>query len=229
MAVKWTENMRKMANEAILKKLTIKPTPAQLDARTEYGDDGVARYSDSDGNTFEFNILLHENNAENTENTGTGESAASTNDQKNTENTDTKLHPRAPIFGQRGTGRTNTFLGIPVTKTSIAQVAHDVNRAFCQSIGDSSQPTWEDAPEWQKASALNGVDFHLNNPEADPSQSHENWLKQKEAEGWKYGPVKNPETREHPCYLPYDQLPVEQRSKDYLFKQVVNSLKPFLK
>ena len=108
---------------------------------------------------------------------------------------------------------------------NIAQVAHEINKAFCESIGDNSQPTWGDAPEWQKSSAINGVKFHLENPNAGPDESHKSWLKQKEEEGWKYGPVKNPETKEHPCFVSYDELPVNQRSKDYLFKQVVHSLK----
>lgn len=108
---------------------------------------------------------------------------------------------------------------------NIAQVAHEINKAFCESIGDNSQPTWKDAPEWQKSSAINGVKFHLENPNAGPDESHKSWLKQKEEEGWKYGPVKNPETKEHPCFVSYDELPVNQRSKDYLFKQVVHSLK----
>lgn len=115
-----------------------------------------------------------------------------------------------------------------MTKENVAQVAHEINKAFCASIGDDSQPTWEDAPEWQKSSAVNGVQFHIDNPEASPSASHESWLKQKEDEGWKYGEVKNPETKEHPCFVPYEQLPVEQRSKDYLFKQVIHSLNPFI-
>lgn len=106
----------------------------------------------------------------------------------------------------------------------IAQVAHEINKAFCSSIGDDSQPEWKDAPQWQKDSAIVGVQFHLDNPDASPSASHENWLKQKEEEGWKYGEVKNPETKEHPCFVSYENLPVEQRSKDYLFKQVIHSL-----
>ena len=112
-----------------------------------------------------------------------------------------------------------------MNKEQIAQVAHEINRAFCQSIGDGSQPYWEYAPDWQKSSAINGVQFHLDNPEASPSASHDSWLKQKEEEGWKYGLIKNPETKEHPCYVPYDELPTEQKSKDYLFKQIVHSLK----
>lgn len=115
-----------------------------------------------------------------------------------------------------------------MTKENIAQVAHEINQAFCASIADNSQPSWEDAPEWQKSSAVNGVQFHIDNPEASPSASHDSWLKQKEEEGWKYGPVKDAEAKEHPCFVPYDQLPVEQRSKDYLFKQVVHSLKMYL-
>lgn len=115
-----------------------------------------------------------------------------------------------------------------MSTANIAQVAHEINKAFCASIGDDSQPEWADAPEWQKNSAIKGVEFHLANPDASPAASHESWLKQKEEEGWKYGPVKNPNTKEHPCFVPYDQLPVEQRSKDYLFKQVIHSLKPFL-
>lgn len=114
-----------------------------------------------------------------------------------------------------------------MTIIEIAQVAHEINKAFCESIGDSSQPSWNDAPDWQKSSAINGVKFHFENPDASPSASHDSWLKQKEEEGWKYGPVKNPETKEHPCFVPYNELPTEQKSKDFLFKQVIHSLKKF--
>jgi len=88
----------------------------------------------------------------------------------------------------------------------IAQVAHEINRAYCQAIGDMSQPLWEDAPKWQKESAISGVDFHLSNPDALPSHSHESWMRQKTEEGWKYGPAKDPEKKEHPCYVPYNQF-----------------------
>lgn len=115
-----------------------------------------------------------------------------------------------------------------MTLNDIAKVAHELNKAYCEAIGDNSQTSWENAPEWQKLSAIKGVDFHIENPDASPSASHESWMKQKTDEGWKYGPVKNAETKEHPCYVPYDQLPVEQRAKDYIFRQVVHSLKPHL-
>lgn len=115
-----------------------------------------------------------------------------------------------------------------MTVESIAQVAHEINKAYCESIGDFSQPMWQEAPEWQRSSAINGVKFHIDNPNASPSASHEKWLEQKIEEGWKYGAVKNPEAKEHPAFMPYDQLPEKEKSKDFLFKQIVHSLKNYL-
>lgn len=106
----------------------------------------------------------------------------------------------------------------------IARVCHEVNRAYCAAIGDNSQPKWEDALEWQRKSAIAGVVFTLDNPEAPPSASHESWLAEKQRDGWKYGAVKDPEKKEHPCFVPYEQLPQEQRVKDYLLQAVVKAL-----
>lgn len=107
---------------------------------------------------------------------------------------------------------------------AIAKVCHQANKAFCESIGDHSQPDWENAPEWQQKSAIEGVKFNIANPYAPASASHDSWLKVKEADGWKYGPVKDAEKKEHPCFVPYEQLPVEQQLKDHLFKSIVKGL-----
>lgn len=106
----------------------------------------------------------------------------------------------------------------------IAKVAHEANRAYCETIGDQSQLPWSEAPTWQHKSALDGVLAVLRNPSITSAESHANWLSHKEAEGWKYGPVKNPETREHPCYVPYTELPADQQVKNHLFRHVVLAL-----
>ena len=106
----------------------------------------------------------------------------------------------------------------------IARVCHEANRAYCSTIGDNSQVDWYHCPAWQRDSAIGGVKFHILNPGASASASHENWLREKQAAGWGYGPVKDESTRSHPCFLPYNQLPLEQRRKDYLFKAVVEAL-----
>ena len=106
----------------------------------------------------------------------------------------------------------------------VARVCHEVNRAYCESIGDMSQPKWEDAPDWQKESAYNGVRYHSENPNSEPADSHNNWRAEKEADGWVYGDVKDPEKKTHPCMVDYDDLPQAQKTKDYLFIAVVRSM-----
>lgn len=115
-----------------------------------------------------------------------------------------------------------------MTIQSLARAAHQINKAYCESIGDHSQVDWEQAPEWQKESAIVGVQFHINNPNATPEDSHKEWFALKESQGWKYGPVKDPEKKEHPCMVSYEQLDQSQRSKDYLFRAVVHNLLGYL-
>jgi hypothetical protein len=110
------------------------------------------------------------------------------------------------------------------TPELIAEICHNVNKAYCESQNDFSQPTWEEAPEWQKSSAINGVKFALES-DRTPEEMHESWLKQKLEEGWVWGKVKDPDFKTHPCMMRYDQLPKYQRTKDSLFKAVVDSFK----
>lgn len=104
----------------------------------------------------------------------------------------------------------------------IAERCHEANKTYCESIGDNSQLSWDKAPDWQKKSAVTGVQFHIENPKAGPSGSHESWLAEKEKDGWKYGEVKDPEKKTHPCYVPFAELPEEQRLKDVIFTSIVH-------
>jgi hypothetical protein len=106
----------------------------------------------------------------------------------------------------------------------IARVCHEANRAYCLALGDKSQKPWEKAPEWQRASAIEGVKFHIANPGAPASASHENWMKQKAADGWIFGEAKDEEKKTHPCMVAFDKLPVEQQAKDHIFAGIVAAL-----
>ena len=104
----------------------------------------------------------------------------------------------------------------------LAASAHMANRAYCIALGDSSQPTWESAPEWMKTSAINGAKGVLAGN--SPRESHELWLSEKLATGWKYGQYKNIDKKEHPCCRPYNELPSVQQLKDYIFVATVRSV-----
>lgn len=107
---------------------------------------------------------------------------------------------------------------------SIARVCHEINRGYCQALGDFSQAPWEDAPDWQKDSAIIGVRLHIGNPTAGPEASHESWMAEKVAAGWVYGDIKDETEKTHPCMVPFSDLPKDQQAKDFLFRATVHAL-----
>lgn len=106
-----------------------------------------------------------------------------------------------------------------------ARICHEVNRAFCAHLGDYSQKPWEDAPEWQRESAIAGVRWRLENPDAPDSAQHDSWMAAKIADGWSWGEVKDAGKKTHPDILPYEQLTPGARTKDALFVSIVNAAK----
>jgi hypothetical protein len=110
----------------------------------------------------------------------------------------------------------------------VAAICHAANREYCHHIGDDTQPSWANAPIWHQTSMIAGVAFHMRTPDSKPEHSHECWLAQKQADGWVWGPVKDPAAKQHPCMLPYSELPAEQRTKDLLFLSIVRALQPMI-
>lgn len=105
----------------------------------------------------------------------------------------------------------------------IARICHETNRAYCQSIGDDSQKSWEEAEQWQRDSAIKGVNLLLANSEMTPKLQHIAWCQEKLDAGWSYGPFKDVARKEHPCLITYEALPLAQKIKDFLFQGIVRA------
>lgn len=101
-----------------------------------------------------------------------------------------------------------------------ARIVHDVNRVYCEAMGDYSQKSWEEAPDWQREATFAGI----KNPVVDGQKRHELWMQDKLDKGWIYGPVKDGSKKTHPDLIPYDQLSIESRRKDWLVSAVVAAL-----
>ncbi|MBM4525166.1 hypothetical protein GS462_11160 [Rhodococcus hoagii] len=105
----------------------------------------------------------------------------------------------------------------------IARVTHEANRAIQIATSDPAvSPHWEEAPAWQRESALDGVQKALAGATAE--QLHESWCDFKRAAGWVLGQAKDEALRTHPCLVPYAELPDEQRKKDAVFAAIVTAL-----
>ena len=107
----------------------------------------------------------------------------------------------------------------------IAIVCHEANKMWCEANDDFSQKHWNEAEQWQRDSAMAGVNFRIENPDASEDAQHNAWMKDKEDDGWVYGEEKNAEKKTHPCLVPFEELPKFQQKKDALFCAIVDALR----
>ena len=106
----------------------------------------------------------------------------------------------------------------------VARVVHEAIRAYQTALGESPAAAWDKAREWERTSTITGVRFRMENPNTPPSHQHNQWMSEKLANGWTYGPVKDPSLKTHPSLVPYAQLPETERRKDQLFAVIVRVL-----
>ena len=57
--------------------------------------------------------------------------------------------------------------------------------------------------------------------------THDVWAKGRMDEGWTYGPVRNEELKQHPCLIPYADLP--ENEKEYDRNTSLETLKAIVK
>lgn len=107
---------------------------------------------------------------------------------------------------------------------TIAHVAHEANRAWCEEMEDFSQPEWNDLSDEEKEEKLEAVEWRIINADAPIPAQHEQWMKEKQRNGWVYGEEKDVEAKTHPCLVDFAELPMEQKYKDHLFVGVVKAL-----
>jgi DNA-binding transcriptional MerR regulator len=109
----------------------------------------------------------------------------------------------------------------------IARVIHAANRELQIVQGDPyPSPPWDDAPEYQARENIASVTAAMADPERTAEQNHQGWFDRLTADGWRYGPVKDPEAKTHPDLLPFGELPAHEQQKDRLFLAIVRALEP---
>lgn len=96
---------------------------------------------------------------------------------------------------------------------------HEANKEIQQQTGEYIPQLSEHLTK----SILDGVYYVLDNPNCTPEQQHNNWVHFKRADGWRYGQTKDFERKEHPCLVPYSELPEIQQRKDTVFRQTLDN------
>lgn len=115
-----------------------------------------------------------------------------------------------------------------ITPIHIAEITHTLLNNYKEHTNQENTIEWEKAPSRIKEDSINGVLYHLKNPDASDEDTHNKWMEEKISNGWKYGNELNENNKEHPHLVSYDKLPDNIKLLDHLFKSTVNTLKKFL-
>lgn len=108
---------------------------------------------------------------------------------------------------------------------SAASRAHDTISFMCAT----GAPPWDAVRESQKSSCRAGVRWVLWNPNATPEELHNEWMREKIAEGWVYGKQKNEANKVHPCLVSFSELSKNDKIKDELFiHSVLETVKAYV-
>jgi hypothetical protein len=116
----------------------------------------------------------------------------------------------------------------------IAAACHQAWYAYTVLALGEEGKTWQEAPEWQRSSIRHAVKFWDELDVAHTSfetlcaATHVAWMNHKLRDGWKLGPVKDEAKKEHPCLVPYEQLPLAQRKKDEVVLRAYLALRGIL-
>ena len=62
---------------------------------------------------------------------------------------------------------------------------------------------------------MNDIGDKLRKPNMSSEESHMNWMRMKEKQGWVYGETKDFDKKTHPDLVPYADLPTIEKSKDF--------------
>lgn len=114
----------------------------------------------------------------------------------------------------------------PVTKSiQTARVVHEALRAYKRTLGEPAAGGWDETSQENRDATLASVE-HVKNglPNVTPASLHEEWMARKIEQGWRYGPVRNAATKQHPDIVPTDQLSPEALMKDEILIALVLTL-----
>lgn len=127
-----------------------------------------------------------------------------------------------------------------ITNGKIAQIAHEAHRAYNESQGDFSTPSWASLPQGEKDALIETVTGIREGKNTSPVDLHKAWVEKKTSQGWVCKKVEEEKDGEkvftlvpkdslrkfNPLMVEFDELSPEDRFKNDLLMGIVRVFDP---
>lgn len=115
---------------------------------------------------------------------------------------------------------------IQATKVeAIARACYEAMRAHAAFLGEAQEPWAKLSPE-KRAALIWSAQYIAGHPIAKAEDVHGEWIRAKRGAGWSCGPAIDEEAKQHPLFVPFCDLPVEQQRKAEIFLATVRAAAP---
>jgi hypothetical protein len=106
----------------------------------------------------------------------------------------------------------------------IAELCYEACRSVDRAVdGKDTKNEWLYAPNDHRNRVRSGVATFIDNPDITPEELHDAWTEEMKSDGWTHGETRDETKKEHPSMVPFNQLPMGEQVKDYIFIYLVRA------
>ena len=105
----------------------------------------------------------------------------------------------------------------------VCKVCHDKNNELMVANGETPRGDWESLDQVDKDLTYKSVKRIIDDRTITAKDIHDEWMTNKESDGWVYGLVKDPVNKTHPLMIPFDEMSDIDKQKDQSFIDIVNT------
>ncbi len=111
----------------------------------------------------------------------------------------------------------------------VAKECHIANNNLMVTNNEIPNPIdWNDLSTHTKHINISSVKKIYDNPSITAKDIHDEWMKNKIKDGWKYGDVKDDELKTHHLIVDFDKMNDVDKMKDQIFIDIVNNRRDFI-
>jgi len=114
-------------------------------------------------------------------------------------------------------------IGVARIVIFISKLAHNAMADNCLQNYNINVPLWDDLPEDNRIAAFNLTAYTYDHPDITDKELHDEWVKTKLNDGWKYGIKLDNDKKENPNIVEYENIPLHFRISSNIFRNVILS------